>query len=33
MTVGSAVWGHIAGLEGLSIAHFAAAAGAVLAIP
>ena len=33
MTVGSAAWGHIAGLEGLSIAHFVAAAGAVLAIP
>jgi MFS family permease len=33
MTVGSAVWGHIAGLEGLRIAHFAAAAGAIIAIP
>ncbi|WP_158818260.1 MFS transporter [Methylocapsa sp. S129] len=33
MTVGSAAWGHIAGLEGLQIAHFAAAAGALLAIP
>lgn len=33
VTVGSATWGHIAGLEGLQIAHFAAAAGAVLAIP
>jgi len=31
-TVGSAVWGKIAGLEGLPIAHYAAAAGAVLAI-
>jgi MFS family permease len=33
MTVGSALWGRIAGLEGLQIAHFAAAAGAVIAIP
>ena len=33
MTVGSAVWGHVAGVEGLSIAHFIAAAGALLAIP
>ena len=32
MTVGSAVWGQTAGVEGLPIAHFAAAAGAVLAI-
>ncbi len=32
-TVGSALWGHIAGMQGLSIAHYAAAAGAVLAIP
>jgi MFS family permease len=32
-TVGSAAWGQIAGIEGLSIAHFAAAAGVVLAIP
>jgi hypothetical protein len=33
MTVGSALWGQIAGLEGLQIAHFAAAVGAALAIP
>jgi predicted MFS family arabinose efflux permease len=33
MTAGSALWGQVAGMEGLSIAHFAAAAGAVLAIP
>jgi MFS family permease len=33
MTVGSAAWGRIAGMEGLSIAHFIAAAGAVIAIP
>jgi predicted MFS family arabinose efflux permease len=33
MTVGSAVWGQIAGLESLQVAHFAAAAGAVIAIP
>jgi len=32
-TVGSALWGHIAGMEGLSIAHYAAAGGALLAIP
>jgi MFS family permease len=33
MTVGSAVWGRIAGMEGLPVAHFVAAAGAFLAIP
>jgi predicted MFS family arabinose efflux permease len=33
MTVGSALWGQIAGLEGLQIAHFAAAVGAALAVP
>jgi predicted MFS family arabinose efflux permease len=33
MTAGSALWGEVAGLEGLPIAHFAAAAGALLAIP
>ncbi len=33
MTVGSAIWGQIAGVEGLNIAHFAAAAGAALCIP
>jgi hypothetical protein len=33
VTIGSAVWGHIAGIEGLPFANFAAAAGAVLAIP
>lgn len=32
-TVGSALWGHIAGMDGLSIAHYAAAGGALLAIP
>ncbi|WP_158818022.1 MFS transporter [Methylocapsa sp. S129] len=32
MTAGSAAWGEIAGMAGLPIAHFAAAAGAVLAI-
>ena len=31
-TVGSAVWGKVAGAEGLPIAHYAAAAGALLAI-
>jgi MFS family permease len=33
MTVGSIVWGRIAGMEGLPIAHFLAAGGAILAIP
>ncbi len=33
MTVGSVAWGHIAGTEGLPIAHYVAAAGAILAIP
>ena len=33
MTVGSVAWGQIAGWEGLSIAHFAAGAGVILAIP
>lgn len=32
-TVGSVVWGKLAGWEGLPIAHFAAAAGIVIAIP
>jgi MFS family permease len=32
-TVGSAVWGQLAGMEGLAIAHFVAAAGVVIAIP
>jgi MFS family permease len=32
-TVGSAVWGRIAGMEGLSAAQFIAAGGALLAIP
>ncbi|MGD0720027.1 MAG: MFS transporter [Roseiarcus sp.] len=32
-TVGSAAWGQAAGMEGLPIAHYLAAAGAVLAIP
>jgi MFS family permease len=33
MTVGSAFWGHIAGVEGLEFTHFAAAAAVTLAIP
>jgi hypothetical protein len=33
ITVGSAVWGRIAGMEGLPVAHFLAAACAVVAIP
>jgi MFS family permease len=33
MTIGSAVWGYVAGAEGLPLAYFAAAAGAVLLIP
>ncbi|WP_246731815.1 MFS transporter [Methylocapsa sp. S129] len=33
MTAGSAAWGQVAGWEGLPVAHFAAAAGALLAIP
>ena len=33
MTFGSALWGRLAEMEGLQIAHFVAAAGAVLAIP
>jgi MFS family permease len=33
MTVGSALWGHVAGLVGLPAAHFIAAAGALAAIP
>jgi hypothetical protein len=33
VTLGSLVWGQIATTEGLPIAHFAAAAGALLAIP
>jgi MFS family permease len=33
MTVGSALWGHIAGMESLPVALFIAAAGAVIAIP
>jgi predicted MFS family arabinose efflux permease len=33
ITVGSAVWGRVAGMEGLPVAHFLAAAGAVVAIP
>jgi predicted MFS family arabinose efflux permease len=32
-TVGSALWGKVAGMESLPIAHYAAAAGAILAIP
>jgi MFS family permease len=33
ITVGSAVWGRVAGMEGLPVAHFLAAASAVVAIP
>jgi MFS family permease len=33
VTVGSAVWGRVAGIEGLPVANFVAAAGAVLAVP
>jgi MFS family permease len=33
MTLGSALWGQVAGMAGLPAAHFAAAAGALLAIP
>ena len=33
LTVGSAIWGQVAGMLGLPLAHFLAAAGAVLAIP
>jgi MFS family permease len=33
MTIGSVAWGQLAARHGLSIAHFAAAAGVVLAIP
>jgi hypothetical protein len=33
ITVGSAAWGRVAGMEGLPVAHFLAAAGAVVAIP
>jgi MFS family permease len=33
MTAGSAIWGHIAGMEGVSMALLIAAAGAVVAVP
>ncbi|HEY2227002.1 MAG TPA: MFS transporter [Xanthobacteraceae bacterium] len=33
MTLGSAIWGHVAGLTGLPAAHFIAAAGALVAVP
>jgi MFS family permease len=33
MTLGSAIWGHVAGLAGLPAAHFIAAAGALVAVP
>jgi len=33
MAIGSAIWGRVAGIDGLPVAHFAAAAGAVLLIP
>jgi MFS family permease len=32
-TFGSAIWGQVAGIEGLGVAHFIAAGGALLAIP
>jgi len=32
-TVGSVVWGQVAAMEGLAIAHFVAAAGVIIAIP
>jgi len=33
MTIGSLVWGEVASVRGLPVAHFAAAAGALLAMP
>ena len=33
MTIGSVVWGYVAGMEGLPVAHFVAAVGAILLIP
>ena len=33
ITIGSAVWGQVAGLVGLPVTHFMAAAGALIAIP
>jgi MFS family permease len=33
MTLGSAIWGHVAGLAGLPVSHFLAAAGALAMIP
>ena len=33
LSLGSAIWGHVAGMIGLSAAHFIAAAGALAAIP
>jgi len=33
MTIGSALWGELAGVTGISAAHFIAAAGALVAIP
>jgi MFS family permease len=33
MTVGSLLWGHVAGITGIAMAHYIAAAGALLAIP
>src|SRR5262249_59562813 len=33
LTLGSAVWGQVAGVAGLPAAHFLAAAGSLLAIP
>jgi MFS family permease len=32
-TIGSAIWGQLAGMEGLAIAHFVAAAGVLIAVP
>jgi hypothetical protein len=33
LSLGSAIWGQIAGMVGLPAAHFMAAAGALVAIP
>jgi predicted MFS family arabinose efflux permease len=33
MTAGSVIWGQVAGMAGLPVAHFSAAAGALVAIP
>jgi quinol monooxygenase YgiN len=33
LSLGSAIWGHVAGMAGLTVAHLLAAAGALIAIP